>query len=107
MIGLMKHRTATVTRKTRETDIAIELDLDGEGKARIRTGIGFMDHMLELLARHALLDLVIRARGDLEVDDHHTVEDLGLALGDALNQALATAGVGLAMTSSSRRVKPR
>ena len=95
MIGLMKHRTATVTRKTRETDIAIELDLDGEGKARIRTGIGFMDHMLELLARHALLDLVIRARGDLEVDDHHTGEDLGLALGDALNQALGDrAGIG-------------
>jgi imidazoleglycerol-phosphate dehydratase len=89
MIGFMKHRTAKLARKTRETDISIALDLDGEGKASIRTGIGFMDHMLELLAKHALIDLTIRAKGDLKVDDHHTVEDLGLALGDALNQALS------------------
>ncbi len=88
MIGVMKHRTAKVTRATRETDITVELDLDGEGKSRIRTGIGFMDHMLDLLAKHALLDLTVRARGDLQVDDHHTVEDLGLVLGDALAQAL-------------------
>jgi imidazoleglycerol-phosphate dehydratase len=84
----MKHRTAKLARKTRETDIAVALDLDGEGKASIRTGIGFMDHMLELLTKHALLDLTVKAKGDLRVDDHHTVEDLGLALGDALNQAL-------------------
>ena len=88
MIGFMKHRTAKLTRTTRETDISVALDLDGEGKAAIRTGIGFMDHMLELLAKHALVDLTVRAKGDLKVDDHHTVEDLGLALGDALNRAL-------------------
>jgi imidazoleglycerol-phosphate dehydratase len=84
----MKHRTAKVVRTTRETDISIALDLDGEGKASIRTGVGFMDHMLELLAKHALIDLTVKCKGDLAVDDHHTVEDLGLALGTALNQAL-------------------
>lgn len=85
---MSKHRTAKLTRTTRETDITIALDLDGEGKASIRTGIGFMDHMLELLAKHSLVDLTVRAKGDLNVDDHHTVEDLGLALGQCLNQAL-------------------
>lgn len=84
----MKHRTAKVARMTRETDISIVLDLDGEGKASIRTGVGFMDHMLELLSKHALIDLTVKCKGDLAVDDHHTVEDLGLALGTALNQAL-------------------
>ena len=84
----MKARTATIQRKTRETDIRVQVNLDGTGKASIDTGIPFMDHMLELLARHSLIDLRIRARGDLEVDAHHTVEDLGLTLGEALNEAL-------------------
>lgn len=84
----MKKRTAKLLRKTKETDIAIELNLDGEGVYKNRTGIPFLDHMLDLLAKHALLDLKVKARGDLEVDYHHTVEDVGLALGEALNQAL-------------------
>jgi len=84
----MKPRKAAIKRRTRETDIAVELNLDGSGKSRIRTGMAFLDHMLELLAKHALIDITIRARGDLKVDYHHTVEDLGLALGMALNRAL-------------------
>ena len=83
-----KHRTWTVARKTRETDIRIELDLDGEGRYSVETGIGFFNHMLELLAKHWLVDLTVVAKGDLEVDYHHTVEDVGLALGEALNGAL-------------------
>jgi imidazoleglycerol-phosphate dehydratase len=81
-------RTAAVRRKTRETDIAVTLDLDGQGAAAVDTGMPFLDHMLELLARHALIDLKVKARGDLKVDYHHTVEDLGLVLGAAFNQAL-------------------
>ena len=84
----MKPRTATQQRKTRETDITLSLNLDGSGKCNIDTGIPFIDHMLELLGRHALIDLEIKASGDLEVDYHHTVEDLGLVLGTALNEAL-------------------
>ena len=84
----MKARTASLKRKTKETDIEIRLNLDGSGVYRNRTGIPFLDHMLDLLAKHALLDLHVKARGDLEVDYHHTVEDVGLALGDALNAAL-------------------
>jgi imidazoleglycerol-phosphate dehydratase len=84
----MKARKAAIKRRTRETDIAIALNLDGSGRSRIRTGMAFLDHMLELLAKHSLIDMTIRARGDLKVDYHHTVEDLGLALGMALNQAL-------------------
>lgn len=84
----MKHRTASIQRNTRETQIAIRLDLDGSGTADISTGVPFFDHMLELLAKHALFDLSVHATGDLAVDDHHTVEDTGLALGDALAQAL-------------------
>lgn len=84
----MKKRSATLRRTTKETDISVELNLDGQGVYRNRTGIPFLDHMLDLLAKHALLDLKVRARGDLEVDYHHTVEDVGLALGEALNQAL-------------------
>lgn len=85
----MKSRKAEVERKTRETDVVVKLNLDGSGRSRIRTGVGFLDHMLELLGKHALLDLDIKARGDLHVDDHHTVEDVGLVLGQALNKALA------------------
>ena len=81
-------RTATLTRTTRETDISLALSLDGTGRADISTGIPFFDHMLELLARHALVDLTLRAKGDTAVDYHHTVEDVGLLLGDALDQAL-------------------
>ena len=84
----MKARSAKVHRKTRETDIAVSLNLDGAGASAIETGLPFLNHMLELLAKHSLIDLTIRAKGDLAVDYHHTVEDLGLALGDALNAAL-------------------
>ena len=81
-------RKASVTRTTRETSISLSIDLDGTGKNTVHTGIGFLDHMLELLARHSLIDLDISLKGDTHVDYHHSVEDLGLALGDALNQAL-------------------
>jgi imidazoleglycerol-phosphate dehydratase len=81
-------RQATIKRETAETKIALSLDLDGTGRAAIATGIGFLDHMLTLLARHALIDLTIDAKGDLEVDDHHTAEDVGIALGQAFRQAL-------------------
>ena len=84
----MKKRTATVERKTRETQIEIRLDLDGTGAARVDTGVGFLDHMLELFAKHSLVDLEATCRGDTRVDYHHTVEDLGLALGTALDRAL-------------------
>jgi len=81
-------RAATVTRKTAETDIAVKIDLDGSGHYDNATGIGFFDHMLDQLARHALIDMEIRATGDLHVDDHHTVEDTGIALGQALARAI-------------------
>lgn len=81
-------RTASLTRTTNETDIAVTLDLDGTGKAAIATGIGFFDHMLGQLARHSLIDIALSAKGDLHIDDHHTVEDSGIALGQALARAL-------------------
>jgi imidazoleglycerol-phosphate dehydratase len=81
-------RRARIERKTRETDVALTLNLDGEGRARVRTGIGFLDHMLVSLAAHARFDLDVRCRGDLHVDAHHSVEDVGIALGQALKQAL-------------------
>jgi len=81
-------RAAAIHRKTNETDIRLKLNLDGKGKARIATGIRFLDHMLELVARHGAFDLEISARGDLDVDQHHTVEDLGIALGEAVQKAL-------------------
>ena len=81
-------RTASLARKTRETDIRLSLDLDGTGKAEIATGIPFLDHMLELFARHSLVDLSVQAQGDIDVDYHHTVEDIGIVLGTALDQAL-------------------
>ena len=84
----MKKRQATVRRATRETRIALTLNLDGAGKSSVKTGIPFFDHMLALLAKHAVMDLRLRCRGDLEVDAHHTVEDCGLALGTAFVQAL-------------------
>lgn len=82
------HRTGTLTRTTNETSIVVAVDLDGVGKADVSTGIGFLDHMLTLLAGHALVDLAIRAQGDLHVDGHHTVEDTGRALGQAVREAL-------------------
>ena len=84
----MKTRKAQVVRNTRETQIRLELDVDGSGKYQIETGLPFLNHMLELMSKHALFNLNLKATGDLEVDYHHTVEDVGLALGEALNQAL-------------------
>ena len=81
-------RRATVTRKSRETTIAVSLSLDGKGRARVKTGIAFLDHMLSLLGTHAVVDLSVNARGDLEVDLHHTNEDVGLAVGEALLKAV-------------------
>ena len=84
----MVHRKALVDRKTRETEIRLSLDLDGEGRSRIKTGIGFFDHMLTALATHARFDLDLRCKGDLHVDAHHSVEDVGIVLGQALMKAL-------------------
>jgi imidazoleglycerol-phosphate dehydratase len=81
-------RTAALTRKTAETQISLTLDLDGTGQSTIATGVGFFDHMLTHLAKHALLDLTVKATGDTHIDDHHTVEDIALVLGSALDQAL-------------------
>lgn len=81
-------RSATVTRKTAETDISVEINLDGTGVYDNQTGVGFFDHMLDQLARHALIDMTISAAGDLHIDDHHTVEDTGIALGQALTEAM-------------------
>jgi imidazoleglycerol-phosphate dehydratase len=81
-------RKATIKRTTKETDIAVEIDLDGTGVSKIDTGIGFFDHMLDLLARHSRIDMTVRAKGDLHIDHHHTTEDVGIALGQAVRQAL-------------------
>lgn len=83
-----KARTAEISRNTVETQVEVRLGLDGEGKCDISTGIGFLDHMLTLLAKHGFLDLTVKAKGDLEVDSHHTVEDIGIVLGAALKEAL-------------------
>ena len=82
------NRTAKIARKTNETDISLEINLDGSGKYDIHTGIGFFDHMLEQLSRHSLIDMKIRAKGDLHIDAHHTTEDVGIALGQAISSAL-------------------
>ncbi|SPF75559.1 Histidine biosynthesis bifunctional protein HisB [Aliiroseovarius pelagivivens] len=81
-------RRATITRKTAETAISVELNLDGTGQYDNQTGVGFFDHMLDQLSRHSLIDMTIRAEGDLHIDDHHTVEDTGIAIGQALVEAL-------------------
>ncbi len=83
-------RRAVVNRRTTETGVRVRLDLDGRGRYRVRTGIRFLDHMLELVARHGAIDLAIDAQGDLDVDQHHTVEDVGLALGEAVSRALGS-----------------
>lgn len=85
--GMMSGRRAEVTRKTGETDITIRLNLDGTGQARVETGIGFFDHMLNSFARHGLFDLEVAVKGDLHVDSHHTIEDTGIVLGEAIKQA--------------------
>ena len=84
----MTSRRAEIARVTSETDIRLSLDLDGSGKSEIATGVGFFDHMLTALSRHAVVDLTVAAKGDLHIDDHHTVEDVGIVLGQALRQAL-------------------
>lgn len=81
-------RKATIERKTSETSISVSVNLDGEGRYDIATGIGFLDHMLEQLSRHSLIDMTIKAEGDTHIDDHHTAEDTGIAIGQALSQAL-------------------
>ncbi len=87
-------RTATVARDTKETTVSVTLDLDGSGRSTIATGVGFFDHMLDQLSRHSLIDMDVSATGDHHIDDHHTVEDVGIALGQALREALgARAGI--------------
>jgi imidazoleglycerol-phosphate dehydratase len=81
-------RKATIRRTTKETDVEVEVDLDGNGTSSVATGIGFLDHMLDLLARHGRLDIAVKAKGDLHVDHHHTTEDVGIALGQAVKRAL-------------------
>jgi len=81
-------RRASVARKTKETEISVSVDLDGSGKSEIATGIGFLDHMLEQLSRHSLIDLTVKAKGDLHIDFHHTTEDTGIAIGEAVSKAL-------------------
>ena len=83
-----KPRTARVSRKTAETEIEVSIDLDGTGRFEISTGVGFFDHMLAQLSRHSLIDMTVEARGDLHIDDHHTVEDTGIVIGQALAEAL-------------------
>ena len=81
-------RQGAIERKTNETEISLQLNLDGSGKSEVQTGVGFLDHMLDLFAKHSLIDLDVAAKGDLHVDDHHTAEDIGIALGGAIDQAL-------------------
>jgi imidazoleglycerol-phosphate dehydratase len=81
-------REGKITRSTKETEVAVAVKLDGSGRAEISTGIGFLDHMLDLLARHSRMDLTVKAKGDLHIDQHHTTEDVGIVLGQALKQAL-------------------
>lgn len=81
-------RTATIERKTKETEISVSLDLDGNGNYDVSTGVGFLDHMLEQLSRHSLMDLTMKAKGDLHIDFHHTTEDTGIAIGEAFSKAL-------------------
>src|SRR5512140_1427890 len=81
-------RKGAIKRKTKETDVEVEVDLDGAGRSQIATGIGFLDHMLDLLARHSRIDITVKAKGDLHIDLHHTTEDVGISLGQAVRQAL-------------------
>lgn len=88
---MKKHRKAEISRKTKETEIALKIDLDGAGRHSIKTGIAFFDHMLGLLAYHSSMDLSLKAKGDIHVDQHHTVEDVGICLGDGIQKALGEA----------------
>jgi imidazoleglycerol-phosphate dehydratase len=99
MVQKKQKRQATVKRVTAETSVAVKLNLDGTGTNNIATGIGFLDHMLTLLAKHGFLDLDVQAKGDLEVDSHHTIEDCGLALGQALKEAM---GIKKACTATAK-----
>ena len=83
-------RTASIKRKTKETDIEVAINLDGRGESSVSTGIGFLDHMLEQLSRHSLIDITLRAEGDLHIDYHHTTEDSGIVLGECLAKALGS-----------------
>jgi imidazoleglycerol-phosphate dehydratase len=85
----MAQRTSKIERKTNETDIVVELNLDGQGRYEIDTGVGFFDHMLTHLSKHSKMDMVVKAKGDLEIDAHHTIEDVGICIGEALVDALA------------------
>ncbi len=98
---VFRERTAQVNRETHETRIRLSVNIDGAGKNEIRTGVGFLDHMLAQVALHGLLDLTVEAQGDLEVDAHHTVEDVALALGEAINKALGERGGIVRMASVS------
>jgi imidazoleglycerol-phosphate dehydratase len=86
--GKFDMRQATISRVTSETKIAVKIDVDGSGQADIQTGVGFLDHLLELFSRHSLFDLSVKAEGDTHIDDHHSVEDIGIAMGEALSRAL-------------------
>lgn len=86
----MSHRTSKIERKTNETDIVVELNLDGQGRYEIDTGVGFFDHMLTHLSKHSKIDMTVKAIGDLHIDDHHTIEDVGICLGEALYTALSS-----------------
>jgi len=94
-------RTGSASRKTRETDIQVEIGLDGRGEANVETGVPFFDHLLDAFARHGLFDLVVRAKGDLQIDQHHTIEDVGIVLGRALREAIGDAA-GLRRFGSAR-----
>ncbi|MBL7214403.1 MAG: imidazoleglycerol-phosphate dehydratase HisB [Phycisphaerae bacterium] len=85
----MAERTSKIERKTNETDIVVELNLDGQGRYEINSGVGFFDHMLTHLSKHSKIDMAVKAKGDLEIDAHHTIEDVGICLGEALGKALA------------------
>jgi imidazoleglycerol-phosphate dehydratase len=84
----MSRRAAEISRKTKETEISVSIDVDGTGRSDMSTGVGFFDHMLDQLSRHSLIDMTVKAKGDLHIDDHHTVEDTGIVLGQALSKAL-------------------
>ena len=90
---ILNTRCASVERNTKETQISVSIDLDGSGQLEVETGLPFLDHMLDQIARHGLLDLSINAKGDLEIDAHHTVEDIGITLGQAINKALEKTGI--------------
>ena len=96
-------RTGSIKRTTNETDISVELNIDGTGAYDVETGVGFFDHMLEQLSRHSLMDLKVRAKGDLHIDAHHTSEDVGIAIGQAFKQALGDMKGCLLYTSPSPR----